>query len=147
MDCELLQRDLQFSIFYCDFNIKFHVLVYTSFFIIKCNKYQLLLFFVCLYWILLLSTYIYFLLLIFSICDILFYFSRCTLCWLIIWWQDNMLINWFLNFFLITGDRPALIAPPESEWYHGRLDRYCAEQRLRTATKLGSYLGKIWIFK
>lgn len=40
----------------------------------------------------------------------------------------------------LNGDRPALIAPPESEWYHGRLDRYSAEQRLRTATKLGSYL-------
>lgn len=38
------------------------------------------------------------------------------------------------------GDRPAIIAPPESEWYHGRLDRYSAEQRLRNATKLGSYL-------
>lgn len=38
------------------------------------------------------------------------------------------------------GDRPALIAPPESEWYHGRLDRYSTEQRLRNATKLGSYL-------
>lgn len=37
------------------------------------------------------------------------------------------------------GDRPAA-APPESEWYHGRLDRYSAEQRLRNATKLGSYL-------
>lgn len=38
------------------------------------------------------------------------------------------------------GDRPAIIAPPESEWYHGRLDRYSSEQRLRNAGKLGSYL-------
>ncbi|XP_055694825.1 ras GTPase-activating protein 1 [Lutzomyia longipalpis] len=41
---------------------------------------------------------------------------------------------------LANGDRPALIAPPESEWYHGRLDRYSAEQRLRSASILGSYL-------
>uniref|UniRef100_A0A182J5D4 Uncharacterized protein n=1 Tax=Anopheles atroparvus TaxID=41427 RepID=A0A182J5D4_ANOAO len=40
----------------------------------------------------------------------------------------------------LNGDRPAIIAPPESEWYHGRLDRYSAEQRLKTASKLGSYL-------
>jgi len=39
------------------------------------------------------------------------------------------------------GERPAIIAPPESEWYHGRLDRYSAEQRLRGTSKLGSYLG------
>lgn len=32
--------------------------------------------------------------------------------------------------------------PPETEWYHGRLDRYSAEQRLKSAHKLGSYLGK-----
>lgn len=38
------------------------------------------------------------------------------------------------------GDRPAIIAPPEIEWYHGRLDRYSSEQRLRNAGKLGSYL-------
>uniref|UniRef100_A0A182VZT1 Ras GTPase-activating protein 1 n=1 Tax=Anopheles minimus TaxID=112268 RepID=A0A182VZT1_9DIPT len=37
-------------------------------------------------------------------------------------------------------DRPAITAPPESEWYHGRLDRYSAEQRLKSTTKLGSYL-------
>lgn len=42
------------------------------------------------------------------------------------------------NFFSI--DRPAIIAPPESEWYHGRLDRYSSEQRLRNTGKLGSYL-------
>lgn len=42
--------------------------------------------------------------------------------------------------FFIVGDRPAIIAPPESEWYHGRLDRYSSEQRLRNAGKLGNYL-------
>ncbi|XP_022225195.1 ras GTPase-activating protein 1 isoform X3 [Drosophila obscura] len=41
---------------------------------------------------------------------------------------------------LINGERPAIIAPPESEWYHGRLDRYSAESRLRGSSKLGSYL-------
>lgn len=42
------------------------------------------------------------------------------------------------------GERAAvpIPPPPESEWYHGRLDRYSAEQRLKTAYKLGSYLGK-----
>lgn len=39
-----------------------------------------------------------------------------------------------------AGDRPAIIAPPESEWYHGRLDRYSSEQRLRNTGKLGCYL-------
>lgn len=52
-----------------------------------------------------------------------------------------------LSFFTISlapgaFDRPAITAPPESEWYHGRLDRYSAEQRLKSTTKLGSYLGK-----
>lgn len=43
-----------------------------------------------------------------------------------------------------TGERAAvpIPPPPETEWYHGRLDRYSAEQRLKTAYKLGSYLGK-----
>lgn len=47
-----------------------------------------------------------------------------------------------LNFtnYVIIGDRPAIIAPPESEWYHGRLDRYSSEQRLRNAVQHGSYL-------
>lgn len=31
--------------------------------------------------------------------------------------------------------------PPETEWYHGRLDRCSAEQRLKSAYKLGTYLG------
>lgn len=43
-------------------------------------------------------------------------------------------------FFNSIGDRPAIIAPPEIEWYHGRLDRYSSEQRLRKAGQLGSYL-------
>ncbi|XP_058821414.1 ras GTPase-activating protein 1 isoform X2 [Topomyia yanbarensis] len=38
------------------------------------------------------------------------------------------------------NDRPAITAPPESEWYHGRLDRFSAEQRLKSASRLGSYL-------
>lgn len=42
------------------------------------------------------------------------------------------------------GERAAvpLPPPPETDWYHGRLDRYSAEQRLKAAYKLGSYLGK-----
>ncbi|XP_031782247.1 ras GTPase-activating protein 1 [Nasonia vitripennis] len=31
-------------------------------------------------------------------------------------------------------------APPENQWYHGRLDRFTAEERLRDASRLGSYL-------
>lgn len=31
-------------------------------------------------------------------------------------------------------------APSETQWYHGRLDRYQAEERLWEASKLGSYL-------
>lgn len=31
-------------------------------------------------------------------------------------------------------------APSETEWYHGRLDRYQAEERLWAASRLGSYL-------
>jgi len=33
-----------------------------------------------------------------------------------------------------------LQAPPENHWYHGRLNRYTAEERLRQAIDLGSYL-------
>ncbi|CAI6367115.1 unnamed protein product [Macrosiphum euphorbiae] len=33
-----------------------------------------------------------------------------------------------------------LLAPPENHWYHGRLSRYLAEERLRQAVDLGSYL-------
>lgn len=35
---------------------------------------------------------------------------------------------------------PMLVAPPETQWYHGRLDRYTAEERLWQASKTGSYL-------
>ncbi|KAL4710967.1 hypothetical protein ACJJTC_017932 [Scirpophaga incertulas] len=42
-----------------------------------------------------------------------------------------------------NGEREAVLAPPETEWYHGRLDRYTAEERLWKATNQGSYLGKI----
>lgn len=49
---------------------------------------------------------------------------------------------WFPGNAVFLGERPAIIAPPESEWYHGRLDRYSAESRLRGSSKLGSYLGK-----
>lgn len=45
---------------------------------------------------------------------------------------------------LIIGDRAPIPQPipQEIEWYHGRLDRYSAEQRLKAAYKLGSYLGE-----
>lgn len=45
---------------------------------------------------------------------------------------------------LIIGERAPIPQPipQEIEWYHGRLDRYSAEQRLKAAYKLGSYLGK-----
>lgn len=42
---------------------------------------------------------------------------------------------------LLLGERQAVLAPPETEWYHGRLDRYTSEERLWAAGKLGSYLG------
>lgn len=38
------------------------------------------------------------------------------------------------------GGNSAPHAPAETEWYHGRLDRYQAEERLWSASKLGSYL-------
>ncbi|XP_011503859.1 PREDICTED: ras GTPase-activating protein 1 [Ceratosolen solmsi marchali] len=31
-------------------------------------------------------------------------------------------------------------APPENQWYHGRLDRFSAEERLWDANKMGNYL-------
>ncbi|XP_044572872.1 uncharacterized protein LOC6502898 isoform X5 [Drosophila ananassae] len=49
----------------------------------------------------------------------------------------------FDGLHMLNGERPAIIAPPESEWYHGRLDRYSAELRLRGSSKLGSYLGSL----
>ena len=45
-----------------------------------------------------------------------------------------------------TTGGEVLLAPPESEWYHGRLDRVASEERLRsfrderTGSNLGSYL-------
>ncbi|VVC99599.1 unnamed protein product, partial [Leptidea sinapis] len=44
-----------------------------------------------------------------------------------------------------NGERQAVLAPPESEWYHGRLDRYTSEERLWAAGKHGSYLGRTGI--
>ncbi len=46
-----------------------------------------------------------------------------------------------------VGERaPQPIPPPaETEWYHGRLDRGSAEMRLKSAHKLGSYLGNLII--
>lgn len=59
-----------------------------------------------------------------------------------------MLLSWqTFQYFLVAGERPAIIAPPESEWYHGRLDRYSAEARLRGSGKLGSYLGEYTIYR
>ncbi|KAL1117878.1 hypothetical protein AAG570_004191 [Ranatra chinensis] len=40
----------------------------------------------------------------------------------------------------VGGNESVLAAPPETQWYHGRLDRYTAEERLWQATKMGSYL-------
>lgn len=40
----------------------------------------------------------------------------------------------------IGGNETIPNAPPESQWYHGRLDRYTAEERLWQASKMGSYL-------
>lgn len=58
-------------------------------------------------------------------------------------WLCVNIFLWFPGIGLrLIGERPAIIAPPESEWYHGRLDRYSAESRLRGSSKLGSYLGK-----
>lgn len=39
-----------------------------------------------------------------------------------------------------NNEERAALAPPETEWYHGRLDRYTAEERLWGAARLGSYL-------
>ncbi|KAK9506674.1 hypothetical protein O3M35_008566 [Rhynocoris fuscipes] len=40
----------------------------------------------------------------------------------------------------IGGNETIPNAPPESQWYHGRLDRYTSEERLWQASKMGSYL-------
>lgn len=42
--------------------------------------------------------------------------------------------------FMEENVNVSLNAPPENLWYHGRLDRYASEQRLRLAGKPGSYL-------
>lgn len=54
--------------------------------------------------------------------------------------QEIEAVEDFVDGATINGDRPAVIAPPESEWYNGRLDRYNAEQRLRSINKQGCYL-------
>lgn len=41
---------------------------------------------------------------------------------------------------LDTSSNTIFTAPPENQWYHGRLDRFTAEERLWDATKMGSYL-------
>ncbi|XP_014294601.1 ras GTPase-activating protein 1 [Halyomorpha halys] len=40
----------------------------------------------------------------------------------------------------IVGNETVPNAPPETQWYHGRLDRYTSEERLCQAAKMGSYL-------
>ena len=59
--------------------------------------------------------------------------------------ETTFLFSYHSFNMLSKGERAAvpIPPPPETEWYHGRLDRYSAEQRLKTAYKLGSYLGKI----
>lgn len=49
---------------------------------------------------------------------------------------------YLIPYAIVSGERQAVLAPPETEWYHGRLDRYTSEERLWAAGKLGSYLGK-----
>lgn len=41
-----------------------------------------------------------------------------------------------------TTDADVITAPPDNLWYHGRLDRYLAEERLVQAGKIGSYLTR-----
>ncbi|KAF6210918.1 hypothetical protein GE061_014030 [Apolygus lucorum] len=40
----------------------------------------------------------------------------------------------------VMANETAPSAPPETQWYHGRLDRYTAEERLWSTSKMGSYL-------
>jgi hypothetical protein len=59
--------------------------------------------------------------------------------------NDIFIFLSFSNMLLTSsGERAAVPIPPpsETEWYNGRLDRYSAEQRLKAAYKLGSYLGE-----
>lgn len=51
--------------------------------------------------------------------------------------KNNIYFHW-----TFVGERQAVLAPPETEWYHGRLDRYTSEERLWAASKHGSYLGE-----
>lgn len=52
----------------------------------------------------------------------------------------------FTTSTMLPGERAAvpIPPPPETEWYNGRLDRYSAEQRLKSAYKMGSYLGEFF---
>lgn len=49
------------------------------------------------------------------------------------------------SLIVFQGAEKPLPPPSESEWYHGRLDRYSAEQRLKNNNqkRLGSYLGEL----
>lgn len=49
-------------------------------------------------------------------------------------------LNYSKNYLGERAPQP-IPSPPETEWYHGRLDRCSAEQRLKSAYKLGTYLG------
>lgn len=71
------------------------------------------------------------------------HFDWCLLRFPSLRWLCVKISIWFPGIaWLLVGERPAIIAPPESEWYHGRLDRYSAESRLRGSKEQGSYLGK-----
>lgn len=64
----------------------------------------------------------------------------------------NMMMSSFSildNVCNISGtERPLPPPPSDEEWYHGRLDRYSAEQRLKNNHKrLGSYLGELECMK
>lgn len=61
--------------------------------------------------------------------------------------QEKGLAQNKLSSMFGTGERQGVLAPPETEWYHGRLDRYTSEERLWAAGKLGSYLGMCSYFK
>ncbi|XP_059490373.1 ras GTPase-activating protein 1 isoform X3 [Neocloeon triangulifer] len=59
--------------------------------------------------------------------------------------QDGLAVDEFDPFLADNEEAESsnaslLGAPHETQWYHGRLDRYTAEERLYEASKLGSYL-------
>ncbi|CAB3360743.1 Hypothetical predicted protein [Cloeon dipterum] len=59
--------------------------------------------------------------------------------------QDGLAVDEFDPFLADNEEAESsnaslLVAPHENQWYHGRLDRYTAEERLYEASKLGSYL-------